>query len=115
VDKFKGAFTDIESTGEVIDQQMKIRILMQGISDNCLRTGKATILANPVLYTDFETVVNFLTTLLDKEQSMAVATRSHQHNVSAMRVMTSGCSDVCGGRSAGQGGHNHGRGRDRHG
>jgi hypothetical protein len=31
-------------------------------------------------------VLNYLTTLLDKEQSMAVATRGHQRNVSAMRV-----------------------------
>jgi hypothetical protein len=59
VDKLKGAFSDIESTGEIIDQQRKIRILMQGISDARLRTGKATILANPGTFTDFETTVKF--------------------------------------------------------
>jgi hypothetical protein len=67
VDKLKGAFSDIKSTGEIIDQQRKIRILLQGISDARIRTGKATILANPGTYTDFETMVNFLVTLINKE------------------------------------------------
>jgi hypothetical protein len=111
VDKLKGAFTDIESTGEVFDQQRKIRILMQGISDNRLRTGKATILANPNIYTDFETVVNFLTTLLDEEQSMAVATRSHQRNVSAIRINLNNQNEGRSGRGTGRSGRNPGRGR----
>jgi hypothetical protein len=110
VDKLKGAFTDIESTGEVFDQQRKIRILMQGISDNRLHTGKATILANPNIYTDFETVVNFLTTLLDEEQSMSVATRSHQRNVSAIRVNSGNQPENRAGRG-GRSGRSAGRGR----
>jgi hypothetical protein len=84
---------------------------MQGRSDNRLRTGKATVLANPNIYTDFETVVNFLTTLLDEEQSMAVATRSHQRNVSAIRVNSGGNSDNRPGRGGGRSGRNPGRGR----
>jgi hypothetical protein len=107
VDKLKGAFSDIESTGEIIDQQRKIRILMQGISDNRLRTGKATVLANTNMYGDFETVVNFLTTLLDEEQSMAVATRSHQRNVSSVRINSHGRGDSRGAR--GGRGRNAGR------
>jgi hypothetical protein len=112
VDKLKGAFSDIESTGEVIDPQRKIRILMQGISDARLKTGKATVIANPNIYTDFETVVNFLVTLLSEEESMAVATRSHQRTVSAMKVTNnSGRHDARGGRHPGRGGRNPGRGR----
>jgi hypothetical protein len=107
VDKLKGAFTDIESTGEVFDQQRKICILIQGISDNRLRTGKAT----PNIYTDFETVVNFLTTLLDEEQSMAVATRSHQRNVSALRINPNNQNEGRSGRGTGRSGRNPGRGR----
>jgi hypothetical protein len=110
VDKLKGAFSDIESTGEIIDQQRKIRILMQGISDARLRTGKATILANPGTYTDFETTVNFLVTLINEEESMAVATRSHQRNVSAIRT-SSGRNDTRAPRGGGRSGRNPGRGR----
>jgi hypothetical protein len=111
VDKLKGAFTDIESTGEIIDPQRKIRILMQGISDTRLKTGKATVLANPNIYTDFETVVNFLVTLLSEEESMAVATRSHQRNVSAMRVSNNNNNNGRAPRGGGRGGRNPGRGR----
>jgi hypothetical protein len=111
VDKLKGAFTDIESTGEVIDPQRKIRILMQGISDARLRTGKAAVLANPLLYTDFETVVNFLTTLLNEEESMSIATRSHQRNVSAIRVTNNTRNDSRITRGGGRGGRSGGRGR----
>jgi hypothetical protein len=68
-------------TGEVVDQQWKVQMLMQGISDSRIQTGKATVLANPALYADFESVENYLTTLLDEEQLMAVATRGHQRNV----------------------------------
>jgi hypothetical protein len=110
VDKLKGAFTDIESTGEVIDPQRKIRILMQGISDVRLKTGKTTVLANPAIYTDFEIVVNFFTTLLCEEDSMTIATRSHQRNVSAMRV-SGGRNDSRAPRGGGRSGRNPGRGR----
>jgi hypothetical protein len=111
VDKLKGAFTDIESTGEVIDPQRKIRILMQGISDSRLKTGKAAVLANPMLYTDFETVVNFLTTLLNEEESMSIATRSHQRNVSVMRTSPHQRPDTRAPRGGGRGGRSGGRGR----
>jgi hypothetical protein len=110
VDKLKGAFTDIKATGEVFDQKRKIRILMQGISDNRLRTGKATVLANPNIYTDFETVVNFLATLLDEEQSKSVETRSHQRNVSVIRLNSGNQSDNRTGRG-GRSGRGAGRGR----
>jgi hypothetical protein len=69
VDKLKGAFTDIKSSGEIVDPQCKFRILMQGLSDARLRTGKATVLANPHLYNDFETVVNFFTTVLVRNRT----------------------------------------------
>jgi uncharacterized membrane protein YgcG len=111
VDKLKGVFTDIESTGEVIDPQRKIRILMQGISDARLKTGNAAVIANPLLYTDFETVVNFLTTLLNEEESMSIATRSHQRNVSAIRASTNTRNDTRAPRGGGRGGRNGGRGR----
>jgi hypothetical protein len=110
VDKLKGAFSDIESTGEIIDPQRKIRILMQGISDGRLKFGKTTVLANPATYTDFETVVNFFTTLLSEEESMAVATRSHQRNVSSIKV-SSNKNDGRAPRGGGRGGRNPGRGR----
>jgi hypothetical protein len=109
VDKLKGAFTDIESTGETIDQQRKIRVLMQGITDSRLKTVKTTVLANPNIYTDFETVVNFFTTLLDAEQSMAISTRSHQRNVSAIRASPGG--RIVPTRGGGRGGRGNGRGR----
>jgi hypothetical protein len=109
VDKLKGAFTDIESTGENIDQQQKIRILMQGITDSHLKTGKTTVLANPNTYTDFETIVNFFTTLLDAEQSMEISTRSHQRNVSSMKATPGGRNTTA--RGGGRGGRGTGRGR----
>ena len=112
VDKLKGAFTDIESSGEVVDPQRKIRILMQGISDSRLRTGKATVLANPQLYTDFEAVVNFFTTVLNEEESMAVATKSHQRNVSSInRVPGGNRNEQRAPKAGGRGGRNPGRGR----
>jgi hypothetical protein len=112
VDKLKGAFTDIESTGEVIDPQRKIRILIEGVSDARLKTGKAAVLANPLLYTDFETVVNFLTTLLNEEESMSIATRSHQRNVSVMRATPNNRNEGRAPRGGGRGGRNlGGRGR----
>jgi hypothetical protein len=111
VDKLKGAFTDIESSGEVIDPQRKIRILMQGLSDARLKTGKATVLANPHLYNDFESVVNFFTTVLNEEESMAVATKSHQRNVSAIRTSNNNRNETRAPRGGGRAGRGGGRGR----
>jgi hypothetical protein len=85
---------------------------MQGISDARLRTGKAAVLANPLLYTDFETVVNFLTTLLNEEESMSIATRSHQRNVSVMRTTPNNRNESRAPRGGGRGGRSTGgRGR----
>jgi hypothetical protein len=110
VDKLKGAFTDIESSGEIVDPQRKIRILMQGLSDSRLRTGKATVLANPHLYNDFETVVNFFTTVLNEEESMAVATKSHQRNVSAIRTSNNNRNEARVPQGGGRAGRGGGRG-----
>jgi hypothetical protein len=88
---------------------------MQGTTDARLQTGKATVIANPTLYTDFETVVKYLTTLLDEEQSMAVATRSHQRNVSTMRInggQHDGRHNGRAPRGGGTGGRFPGRGRN---
>jgi hypothetical protein len=82
---------------------------MQGITDSRLKTGKTTVIANPSNYADFETVVTFFTTLLDAEQSMAISTRSHQRNVSAIRAAPGGRGTPS--RGGGQSGHNLGRGR----
>jgi hypothetical protein len=111
VDKLKGAFTDIESSGEVVDPQRKIRILLQGLSDARLKTGKATVLANPHLYNDFETVVNFFTTVLNEEESIAVATKSHQRNVSTIRTSNNNRNESRAPRGGGRGGRSGGRGR----
>jgi hypothetical protein len=58
------------------------------------------------MYGDFETVVNFFTTLLDEEQSMAAATWSHQGNVLDVCVNHQGRIDFRAGR-----GVSGGRGR----
>jgi hypothetical protein len=83
---------------------------MQGISDGRLKFGNITVLANPAAYTYFETVVNFFTTLLNEEESMAVATRSHQRNVLSIKV-TGNRNDYRAPRGGGRSGRNPGRGR----
>jgi hypothetical protein len=102
------AFTDLESSGETVDESRKIRMFMQGLNDPCLQSAKDTIIANPAtLGASFDSAVTYVGTVMEQQMSLAKGSRTH---------------DVCsastfgrGGRGrAGRGGgreHNRGSGR----
>ena len=45
---------DLESTGEHISEERKVRILLNGILDNCLEAAKNQVLAMQALHDTFE-------------------------------------------------------------
>ena len=63
------SFVDLESTGEHKSEERKVRILLNGISDNCLKAAKNQVLATQALHDMFENATNFLSQVLDSKVS----------------------------------------------
>jgi hypothetical protein len=84
------AFTDIESTGERVDETHKVCVLLQGITDSRLSNAKTQILATPTLKDIFEHAVNFLNQFLDKKRSFSRGKKqvgnNSPRNVSATNI-----------------------------
>ena len=53
------AFTVLESTGEIVREERKARLLMTGGNDPTLESAKNQILATPTLRATFENASNF--------------------------------------------------------
>jgi hypothetical protein len=79
------AFTDIESTGERVDETRKVHVLLQGITNSRLSNAKTKILATPTLKDAFEHAVNFLNQFLDEKRSISRGNKqsSSTRNISA--------------------------------
>ena len=85
IESLQRAFTDLESTGEMVSNERKVRILLLGVSDPRLESAKNTILATPSLRANFEVASNYLAEILDSKVSYSASTRkarisSIQHN-----------------------------------
>lgn len=101
------AFTDLEASGETVDESRKVRMFMTGLTDPRLATAKDTITANMATHgATFDAAVTFIGTVLEQKSSLSKA--SHSRETSS--ASTSGRG---GGRNAGRGGRNNGRGGGR--
>ena len=75
IETLQRAFTDLESTGETVSDERKVRILMTGVNDPRLESAKNQILATPTLRATFESASNFLAEVLDNKVSYSAANR----------------------------------------
>ena len=75
IESLQRAFTDLESTGEFVSNERKVRVLMTGIHDPRLESAKNTILATPELRASFETASNYMAEVLDNKVSYSATTR----------------------------------------
>ena len=82
------AFTDLESTGELVSTERKIRVLLTGIHDPRLESAKNQILATPNLRTSFELASNYMAEVLDNKVSYSATTRKAR--ISAVHVNNKG-------------------------
>jgi hypothetical protein len=74
------AFTDMESTGEEVAEERKIRILLNGITSSSLQTAVGIVRSTPTLKTNYELAVNYLSETNDGMKLAATSKR----NVSAV-------------------------------
>ena len=70
------SFVDLKSTGEHISEERKVRILLNGISDNHLKAVKNQVLAMQALHDTFENATNFLSQALDSKVSYSAVPRN---------------------------------------
>lgn len=107
----KGAFTDVESTGEVVSEERKVRLFLKGLSDPRLSQAVSQVVATPTLKEKFDNAVNFVAQFLDESRSYTSS--KNQRNVSGFsgRVSGRGGGRSHDGRGRGRGGRGRGRGR----
>ena len=74
------AFTDMESTGEEVAEERKIRILLNGITSSSLLTAVGIVRSTPTLKTNYELAVNYLAETNDGLKMAA----SNKRNVSSL-------------------------------
>jgi hypothetical protein len=74
----KGAFTDLESIGELVFEGCKVRVLLQRIIDMRLDSAKSQVLATPALKATFEGAVNLSVNSLTN--------KSHMHRREAVKM-----------------------------
>ena len=97
IETLQKSFVDLESTGEHISEERTVRILLNGILDNCLEAAKNQVLATQALHDTFENATNFLSQALDSKVSYSAVTRKAQ--ISSLNTNT----------DPPQGHHNRGR------
>ena len=89
IETLQRAFTDLESTGEAVSEERKVRILLTGIADARLESAKNQILATPTLRATFETASNFLAEVLDSKVSYSASNRK-QARISSIQSQNKG-------------------------
>jgi hypothetical protein len=109
--KLKGAFSDIEATGEIVSETRKVRVLLLGLLDPRLKAAKQTVMATPALHDTFDHAVNFLSQAVDTEKSLAGAQRGGR-NISDVNTAGGRGNRGAGGRFSGRGGRGGRGGRD---
>jgi hypothetical protein len=125
VETLKSAFSDLEASGETVDEGRKVRIFLQGLVDSRLQVAKSQVLATASLGDTYDNAVNFISQFLDERRSYAGTERGpQQRNVSSMTTGRGGQitgrgrggRDNRGGRSGGRGygrGNNHNNNNNR--
>lgn len=103
------AFTDIESTGETISENRKVRILMLGIRDDRLATAKSQVTATAELKATFDGAVNFISQFLDERRALTNQVNPPR-NVSMASVNPGRSNGNGRGRGGGGGRRTFGRG-----
>ena len=78
------AFTDMESTGEEVAEERKIRILLTGITSSSLLTAVGIVRSTPALKSNYELAVNYLAETNDGNKQAA----SGKRNVSSVASAT---------------------------
>jgi hypothetical protein len=109
------AFTDLESSGETVDESRKIRMFMQGLNDPRLQSAKDTITANPTtLGALFDSAVTYVGTVMEQQSSLGKGSRTRDVSSASTSGRGGRGRGGRGGRGAGRGGgreHNRGGGR----
>ena len=88
IETLQRAFADLESTGEFVSHERKVRVLMTGVHDPRLESAKNTILATPDLRATFETAANYMAEVLDNKVSYSATTRKAR--ISAVQTNKNG-------------------------
>jgi hypothetical protein len=70
------AFTDLESTGEAVAEERKVRLLLRGITAPSMTTGVGIVMSTPALKTNYEAAVNYLAETHDSLKQAASAKRN---------------------------------------
>jgi hypothetical protein len=91
------AFSNIESTGESVDETRKVCVLLQGTTDSRLSSAKTQILDTPLLKDTFEHAVNLLNQFFDEKQSIGRGKKQGgtPRNVSASTTTTTPQNQDC--------------------
>jgi hypothetical protein len=80
------AFTDMESTGEQVAEERKIRILLTGITSASLLTAVGIVRSTPALKTNYELAVNYLAETNDGMKQAASSKRNVSSVASASKT-----------------------------
>jgi hypothetical protein len=97
--RLNNAFTDLEQSGETVDVERKIRVLLRGITDPTLDVAKNQVLATAALRTTFESAVNYIAQFTDQKSSLD---SNRSRNFSSLQMQR--------GRGSGAAGRGRGRG-----
>ena len=93
------AFTDLASTGELVSKEHKVRVLMNGISDQWLEAAKNQVLATARLKAMYEAASNFMAEALDNKASYAGSV-AHKARISSTTTTN---REFTGGQHSGRG------------
>jgi hypothetical protein len=106
-ERLNNAFTDSEQSGETVDVERKIRILLRDITDPMLEAAKNQVLATADVRRTFESAVNYIAQFADHKSSIDT---NRFCNLSSIQVQR-GRGLPTAGRGRRRGGR-FGRGRD---
>jgi hypothetical protein len=101
----ESAFTDLETTGELVSNERKMRVFLKGLIDPKLETAKAQVMGNDGLKNNFDATVNWIAEWSDNMRSIRAGS-SVNRNVAAAN---SGGRGAAAGRGGGRG-NDSGRG-----
>jgi hypothetical protein len=99
------AFTDLETTGELVSNERKMRVFLKGLIDPKLEAAKAQVMGNDGLKNNFDAAVNWIAEWSDNMRSIRAGS-SVNRNVAAAN---SGGRGAAAGRGGGRG-NDSGRG-----
>jgi hypothetical protein len=114
------AFTDLETTGELVSDERKMRVFLKGLIDPKLEAAKAQVMGNDGLKNNFDSAVNWIAEWNDNMRSVragqatnrsVAAANSGGRGGAAGRGGGRGNDPGRGGRSGRGGGRGGGRGR----